>query len=147
MRLCVDDEELSDTTKPSVVEMQTSILNPKFCIRSTVKRRVKFLLPRMDEMCTDHPSQERVGDVSVTSHWILDEAGVSREEELPPLTVNTYKLTVCIDAIYEVYNIDLPNKYMGVRTLYLTTSEHGNNPVYSITVVSEFVSEIFGIVT
>lgn len=86
--------ELFDTTSPSAAEVLIAISDPKFGEQPTVTRHFEFLLQRIDEMCTDRPLQEHVGNVSVTSPRALTEADLSPGETLlkKPKPVQNYRM-------------------------------------------------------
>ncbi len=58
----------------------------------STERRFAFVLPRLNDVCTDIVSEERVADHLVLLHQQLEEAGLEREEELPQLVDNVFSL-------------------------------------------------------
>ena len=116
----------------SVPEMLADISRLKNSEWFAAKSRFEFLLPRMDRIRTDLPSQTRVADVIVKVRGMLKEEGVSRLESIPQLTENMYVIALHTDEIYKRKGIDPPNKCLEPWAFYMQACEKGRNEDQSI---------------
>ncbi len=112
----------------------------------TTEKRFAFVLPRLDRICTDIASEERIADILVTLHRKLEEAGLEREEDLLQLTNNLYRLSNVVDTAYRAAGIDSgpPNKCQEPWATYITLRQQAHLPDDAIRSISAVVNSLVG---
>ena len=108
--------------------------------RKTREKRLRYIIPRMAELCNDCKDGWDVGDKIVHLWKIMDEAGL--EEDIYATFKNLFRVTTMVSAAYKMAQPSETIGCSGTWPMYVMLRIQGNPAEKTVSDIGEFALSI-----